>query len=278
MSVRTVRVVLLAMMGASLAVATPAAAQDKLAPRAEGEPIFVHWLKPSDPGDRTIRKYWQRMERGEASGKEQVDLGTMLFFRGFPRDAVRVFERAGKADRDSAEPWFRAGLVEHAEGNLRAARKDYKRCLKARKGNGWCNFYMGLVEEQMGRAHSALEHYRRAFRVAPELADPKVNPEVLQSKLELGAVLREGSRVRFVEHLPIDYLEPHRIYAFRSGRVAGQVRKPATKPPVKPLRRRPAVKRPPRSRIRVKRPSVKARPTPNSSALPYGVPTTPPKK
>ena len=49
-----------------------------------GEPMFMRWLVSGDSGDETIRVYWEREERGELSPNERVDLGTMLFHRGYP--------------------------------------------------------------------------------------------------------------------------------------------------------------------------------------------------
>jgi hypothetical protein len=183
---------------------------------AAKEPIFVRWLLVDDPGDATILDYWERFGRGELSPAETVDLGTMLFYRGYPKDAVRVFHAAVDADRTLYEAWFRIGLVEHQQGNLRKARVAYKRCLDLLTGHGWCNFYLGLLEEQEGNAETAMEHYTRAFRVAPELADRNVNPEVASSELSLGAWLKIAHEQAFTKDLPMPYLEPRAVQSTRS--------------------------------------------------------------
>jgi tetratricopeptide (TPR) repeat protein len=179
------------------------------------EPMFVRWLVADDPGDETIRDYWERAEREELEPPALVDLGTMLFYRGYPKDAVRMYRKALDLDRDLYEAWFRIGLVEHSEGNFDNARQAYKRCLKKLTGHGWCNFYLGLLEEQLGHTSDAMYHYRRAFKFAPELADPKVNPEVLGSELVLGVHLQDRERRRFKSTLPIPYLEPKKVERVR---------------------------------------------------------------
>ena len=176
-----------------------------------GEPMFVRWLVADDPGDETIRDYWQRAERDELEPMEMVDLGTMLFYRGFPKDAIRTYHQALDADPDLYEAWFLIGLVEHSQGELQNARQAYRRCLKKRPGHGWCNFYYGLLEEQLGNGNKALYYYERAFKYAPELADPKVNPEVLSSRVVLGAQLREGKQGTFKSNLPMRYLQPNKV-------------------------------------------------------------------
>jgi tetratricopeptide (TPR) repeat protein len=179
------------------------------------EPMFVRWLVMDDPGDETIRDYWERAEREELDPPALVDLGTMLFYRGYPKDAVRLFKRALDLDPDLYEAWFRIGLVEHSEGDLDSARQAYKRCLKKLTGHGWCNFYLGLLEEQLGHSSNALYHYRRALKFAPELANPRVNPEVMASELMLGAQLQDQDRRRFKDSLPMPYLEPGKVERVR---------------------------------------------------------------
>lgn len=180
-----------------------------------GDPIFVKWLVMDDPGDETIRVYWQRAEAGELSPPELVDLGTMLFYRGWPNDAVRYFREALDEDPDLSDAWFRIGLVEHHSGDLSGARSAYKKCLKKQSGHAWANFYLGLLEEQTGDAEDAMKHFETAFRHAPELADPKINPEILSSKLQLGAQVRHFDSRRFEKTMPMPYLDPAAVRRVR---------------------------------------------------------------
>jgi len=178
---------------------------------AASDPIFVKWLVIDDPGDETIRVYWQRAEAGELSAPELVDLGTMLFYRGWPNSAVGYFKQALKMDKELSEAWFRMGLVEHHSGNLGAARSAYKKCLKLQSGHAWANFYLGLLEEETGDAAAAMKHFETAFQHAPELADPKINPEILSSKLQLGAQVQYFDGERFEKTMPMPYLDPAEV-------------------------------------------------------------------
>ncbi|MEN8163398.1 MAG: tetratricopeptide repeat protein [Acidobacteriota bacterium] len=181
------------------------------------QPIFVSWLVADDPGDQTILHYWERYELEELSPTEMVDLGTMLFYRGYPKDAIRILESALDQDKELHEAWFRIGLVEHQQGDLREARIAYKRCLKLFKGHGWCNFYLGLLEEQETNSKKAMEYYRAAFRYAPVLADPEVNPEMASSDLSLGAWLMMARDRSFKGALPMPYLHPNRVHRIKEG-------------------------------------------------------------
>ncbi|MGD8440147.1 MAG: tetratricopeptide repeat protein [Holophagae bacterium] len=180
---------------------------------AANDPIFVKWLVVDDPGDETIRAYWQQAEAGNLDAEQLVDLGTMLFYRGWSNDAIDYFRQALKLDPTMSEAWFRIGLVKHRKGDLAGARSAYKKCLKRQSGHGWANFYLGLLEEQTGDGKAAMEHYERAFRHAPELANPQVNPEILSSDLQLGAQVRHFDGQRFERAMPMPYLEPASVRA-----------------------------------------------------------------
>lgn len=175
---------------------------------AAEDPIFVKWLVMDDPGDATVREYWQRAEAGELNAEELVDLGTMLFYRGWPNDAIKYFKQALDLNPELSDAWFRIGLVEHHGGDLADARSAYKKCLKIQSGHAWANFYLGLLEEQTGDGRSAMKHYEMAFKHAPELANPEVNPEVLASKLQLGAKVKHFDAQRFKNTMPMPFLEP----------------------------------------------------------------------
>jgi len=177
----------------------------------EKRPVFTNFMRPDDPRDLVIMEYWSRAGQCEATPTELVDLGTLLFERGFPRDAIRAFGAATDLDGGMFEAWFRAGLVHQSLGELGKAKKAYKKCLKLFKGHGPCNFYMGLAEEQSGDPSSALHYYRKAFKYAPSLADPKVNPAVLQSRLELGAFIRATADRDFKDSMPMELLNPDRL-------------------------------------------------------------------
>ncbi len=178
---------------------------------AAGEPMFVRWLDPANPGDATILAYWGRVQSGEASPAETIDLGTMLFHRGFPNDAVDLYRRALDDDPALADGWLQLGLVEHAMGQTRAAERAYRRCLKHSPQQPWCQFYLGRLLEQTGRVQEALEHYRAALTIAPQLGNPELNPEVLRSELALGARIHAHEAQRFTDTAPLPFAEPDAV-------------------------------------------------------------------
>lgn len=233
---------------ACVGVALAAAAAE---PDDDGkDPVFVRWLVPGDPGDETIRDYWERAESGELSATGLVDLGTMLFNRGYPKDAVKMYRAALDLDKGLYEAWLRIGIVKHREHEYEDARIAYKRCLKLMSGHGWCNFYLGLLEEQTGHPSKALEHYETAYRHAPVLADPRVNPAVLQSDLEVAAAVRQRAHERFGESAPMSYLDPRQVHEVRSHYLPTPTPTPTPPPQLEAPAREgaPAVRTPPQQR------------------------------
>ncbi len=184
--------------------------------RLPDDPVFLQWLDPGDPDDETIREYWERATRGELSPQGMIDLGTMLYFRGYPKDAVRFYRNALDEDKELYEAWYRIGVVEFRDLNYEDARYAYKKCLKILSGHGWCNFYLGLLEEHTGHPSKALDYYKRAYDAAPELADPRVNPDVLYSKLQIGAAMQQQDDQRFVATVPMPFLDPSEVRRVRA--------------------------------------------------------------
>jgi hypothetical protein len=211
---RGIATLLTIIAGCWLAPALDAVAGDAEAGEPK-PPVFVRWLVPGDPGDETIREYWERSRRGELSPAGLVDLGTMLFERGYPKDALEMYREALHRDKTLYEAWLRIGVVEHRARDFEDARHAYHKCLDLMSGHGWCNFYLGLLEEQTGHPTKALEHFEKAYEHAPTLADPKINPEVLQSKLQLGAAVKQSAEERFTATAPLAFLEPKQVQEVR---------------------------------------------------------------
>jgi hypothetical protein len=180
------------------------------------EPIFVQFLDPEDPDDATLLDYWQRFLDEDLAAPAMVDLGTMLYLRGFPKDAERMYRKALKVDKGLYEGWFRLGLVLHGQGDFDRADQAYRRCLKKRPGHGWANFYLGLLEEQRGHGKSAMYYLEKAFLHAPELSNPAVNPAVLGSKLALGARLAAYDTERTQGGMPLSFINPAEVAKTRT--------------------------------------------------------------
>jgi hypothetical protein len=242
-----------------------------------GEVEFPGWLVPGDPTDETIRYFWERADRDELDAESLVDLGTLIFDRGHPDEAIDFYKQALKVDSDMYEAWFRIGLVEHTRGDLNNAEQAYSRCLKKRPGHAWCNFYYGLLEEQLGHSSNALKHYEMAFSKAPRLADPGFNPEVMFSRLAVAAKLRTYDVTRFEEMMPMRLLQPAQVNAIRRLYEADSARESPASPESQASEMEPESETEAAPAVPVAQPTPAATsPAPRAAPPPRRVPTRPP--
>jgi hypothetical protein len=275
-------VVAVSVLVVALVAPNPGTAQGPPGERGPGDPIWVKWMEPDDPQDQTILDYWERSKNGELDASGTIDLGTMLFRRGYPKDAVQLYRQALKSEGKNYEAWFRIGLVKHHEWEVDDARHAYKKCLKLLVGHGWCNFYLGLLEEQTGHPSRALQYYRMAYKVAPEIADPAFNPEALRSKLLIGATLGDRDRERFSDALPLRYMDPEEVAEVRSRYEPTPTPEPTSEAEAAAADEQPTPvevqERAPAPAPRVVRPPDRPTPTPlaineeNVDEAPFGIP------
>lgn len=263
---------------------------------ASDEATLPSWLVAGDPEDETIRYFWERADLGELDAEALMDLGTLIFDRGHPDEAIVFYKQAVKVDSEMYEAWFRIGLVEHTRGDLDNAEQAYSRCLKKRPGHAWCHFYYGLLEEQLGHPSKAMKHYEMAFQEAPRLADPAFNPEVLSSRLAIGATLLAYDLERFEEMIPMRLLQPgvvnevRRSYESRLGGDQAPAAEPQTAEPApttavpqaEPTTAAPAPAprpAPPARRVPTRPPAspvpMESEPDASGSESPYGAPMVP---
>ena len=109
------------------------------------------------------------------------DLGCLVAWDGFWRDALRKFETAAKLDKGDTRPLYNAGLVHALQGRVgERAQRSFHKAVKRGPGN-WAGWWMlGFAEEQLG---NDARRGRRLQDVAPvdtSLFDVKQNPFAAQ--------------------------------------------------------------------------------------------------
>ena len=227
-----------------------------------------------------------------------VDLGTMLFYRGYPKDAIRMYRAALDLDKNLYEAWFRIGLVQHRAMEYEDARDAYKKCLKLLKGHGWCNFYLGLLEEQTNHPSKALEYFETAFRHARRSRTRGSTRRSCSPSSRSRPSIKQRARERFSEAYQMAYLEPWQVREVKSRYLPTPTPTPP-EPPEPAMTPTPTVRTsaPPRTapsssstggatgpasgaeagattglvRPRPSRPSTRPTPSPVDESTPYGV-------
>jgi len=237
--------------------------------------VFERYLSPERPLDRAILGYLELDRSGKATSTDLANLGVLLLQKGFPVDAERYLRKALAADKHNFEAEYRLGLVLQRQGHDHEAIKFYKRTLKERPGHGYARFMLAMAEERCGERTAAIQDYAKAYRFAPDLADPRSNPLVLDSDLQTEAALKRYQQTRLSSTLKVTPVDPEAVKRMMEARpqpseapeAPGQ---PVTGAPPAPVQTAPTPTAPPTP------PPIKpAPPTPPVSAPAAGPTATP---
>lgn len=131
--------------------------------------------------DPAVMSYVERIERGNATATELNDFASFLLRRGVPNIAAPFQTVATEMEPDKPSLWVNLGTIEQARERRGAARSAYKKAIGLDPTNGLAYYGLGVVADSEGHYDEAIEFYRRALLIDPNLADPKVNPQVVNN-------------------------------------------------------------------------------------------------
>jgi hypothetical protein len=173
--------------------------------------VFDRFLSPKDPKDRVIMQYMELDREGKATSMDLANMGVLILEKGFVHDAEDYLRRALKLDKHNYEAAYRLGLVLQRDGRDREAVRYYKLTVKQRPGYAQARFMLALAEERCGRRDAAIRDYVRAYRHAPDLANPRVNPLVYDSKLQTEAMLEHYRETVASTTLKVTEVDPEAV-------------------------------------------------------------------
>jgi predicted O-linked N-acetylglucosamine transferase (SPINDLY family)/predicted TPR repeat methyltransferase len=148
-------------------------------------------------GDRAVRAPFLvlRAGRGEASGAvleveaspREAGVGALLAAQAAQGKnqlmaAARLYRRALRLNRGSADAWCGLGLVHQSRGGARAARRCYRRAIEGDPTHFVAWFQLGTLAQLEGHAGRAEEQYRRAIAFEPGLAAAYHNLGVIRHR------------------------------------------------------------------------------------------------
>ena len=186
--------------------ASPAAAKDS----------YKGSLDPAIPHHAAILDTLAKIEKAPTDAALYNDLGCLIAWDGFWRDALRNFDTAAKLAPKDSRPSFNAGLVEAFRGEWGSARSRFHRAVKTDPGNWPAWWMLGFAEETLGNENAAVDAYSRALRVDTSLFDPKVNPFAVRTRLRARVLLATYERRRIDASLPFSnqLSDPSRVASF----------------------------------------------------------------
>ena len=172
------------------------------APAASGKDVYKPYLDKAIPHHAAILDTLEKIEKSPEDAQLHNDLGCLVAWDGFWRDALRSFDEASDLDPKDSRPWFNAGLVQALRGEWGAARSRFRKAVKVDPGNWPAWWMLGFAEETLGHENAAVDAYSRSLRVDTSLFDPRVNPFAVATRLKSRVLLRTYERRRVDAALP----------------------------------------------------------------------------
>lgn len=173
-------------------------------------------LDPAIPHHAAILDTLAKIEQDPSNADLQNDLGCLIAWDGFWRDALKAFDKASELAPKDSRPHFNAGLVEALHGSWGGARSRFRKAVKVDPGNWPAWWMLGFAQEMLGNLDAAVDAYARSLRVDTSLFDPKVNPFAAATRLKNRTLLATLERRRVEAAIPFtnQLSSPSRVASF----------------------------------------------------------------
>ncbi len=192
---------------AAATVTTAAAVEKKPAPKspmpsslAKTQARMQKSPLAADPASKALL---DAVESPSVTGDQVNQLAVLLGRRGAYRDAIAYQDWAVKLTPNDPSYWINLGTLHRALDEQSAAGSAYKRALEIDPNNGAAHYNLGAVYERQGDYDNAVDQYRIALILDPKLADPKVNPQVVNNERLMVVQLLNYSRQAGSTSLPL---------------------------------------------------------------------------
>ncbi len=158
------------------------------------EPFYRKYLIAGNPLDDRILEEERRVNAEPDSANRRNDFGNLLAERRFVEDARMQYEKALELDKSHFLAAYNLGLLWETEGKPAKAISAYRKSISRKPGFPQSHFRLGRLYENRGSQSLAVREYAKAFRLDPEMRDPRTNPLVIDSRLIDRASLENYSR------------------------------------------------------------------------------------
>src|SRR5262249_27178514 len=136
-------------------------------------------------------------ETPPATGHDWTLLGTTLLAGGDPAAAEDALRQAIRRDVTSFWTWFILGHCHFVQRRFLEAAGDFAVCAALGPDFAWVHFNRGPALAKAGRLPDAKDAYDRALRIAPRLAEARVDRALVELELDqLGPALSDLHRAR----------------------------------------------------------------------------------
>jgi len=197
---------------AAATVATAATVEKKAAPKSPMPSSLVktqaRMQKSPLAADPASKALLDAVQSPSVTGDQVNQLAVLLGRRGAYRDAIAYQDWAVKLTPDNPAFWVNLGTLHRALDEQSAAGSAYKRALDIDPNNAPAHYNLGAVYERQGDYDNAVDQYRIALILDPQLADPKINPQIVNNDRLLVVQLLNYSRQSGSASLPLTAAPP----------------------------------------------------------------------
>ncbi len=124
-----------------------------------------------------------------ADSAVENDLGSLLVLADDIAGAETAYRKAIELDGENAAAHFNLGLLLQRREDRRAALKQFKRVIELEPRNAWAHYQAGTIYDHWGLELPARRAYAKALALDPALANPEVNPNLLDNEHATSAML-----------------------------------------------------------------------------------------
>lgn len=140
--------------------------------------------------DPSVGARLEAIERGEASLEQLNDFAVEIGRRGYTATALLVQEEVVRRAPKNPLFWLNLGTLHRDAGKLDLAERDYRRVVALDPNHALAHYNLGAIREARLDYDGAIAFYKKALRLDPGLADPRHNPQVVNTQLMLAVQLQ----------------------------------------------------------------------------------------
>ena len=124
-----------------------------------------------------------------ADATVREDLGSLLALAGDLAGAEAAYREAIALAPASASAHFQLGGILEKQGHERKALNEYHEAIELDPNHAWAYYEAGTIYARRGLDGKAKRSYAKALGLDPTLADPRVNPHILENRLATSAMI-----------------------------------------------------------------------------------------
>ena len=161
-----------------------------------------------------VRTYMLLVDTGQARPRDLHAFAMLLAENGFLEVALVYSAESLRLDPDNAEYWTNHGTMARYTGDIKESIEANKKAIGIDPGLALAHYNLGVSYDARDKYDKAIEEYVKAFTLDPSLADPRVNPQVVNNFSFAAASLvlyerRGGHQV--LPLIPLDETDPGQL-------------------------------------------------------------------